>query len=71
MLRPEYLSKKLTRPIPTKDGGALHTIQEAWEYMADAGGPGTATQVHARNRGVDAISDGTLAFGHSRLQVGF
>jgi hypothetical protein len=34
MLRPKYLSQKLTPPIPTKDGGTLHTIQEAWEYMA-------------------------------------
>jgi hypothetical protein len=34
MLRPSYLSQKLTSPIPTRDGGTLHTIQEAWEYMA-------------------------------------
>jgi uncharacterized membrane protein len=30
----EYLFKKLTAPIPTKDGGTLRTIQEACEYMA-------------------------------------
>ena len=29
----EYLSEKLTSPIPTKDGGTLRTIREAWEYM--------------------------------------
>jgi hypothetical protein len=34
MLRPAYLSKKLTPPIPTKDGGTLRTIREACEYMA-------------------------------------
>ena len=34
MLRPVYLSKKLTPPIPTKDGGTLRTIQEGCEYMA-------------------------------------
>jgi hypothetical protein len=31
MLRRSYLSQKLTSPIPTKDGGTLHTIQEAWQ----------------------------------------
>ena len=31
-MRPEYLSKKLIAPIPTKDGGTLRTIQEG--YMA-------------------------------------
>jgi hypothetical protein len=34
MLRPEYLSQKLTPPIPTKDGGMLRTIQDASDYMA-------------------------------------
>jgi hypothetical protein len=28
MLR-AYLSKKLTRPLPTKDGGTLRTVAEA------------------------------------------
>jgi len=37
MLPPAYLSKKLTSPIPTKDGGTLHTILEACEYMAAIG----------------------------------
>jgi hypothetical protein len=37
MLRRAYLSKKLTSPIPTKDGGTLHTILEACEYMAAIG----------------------------------
>jgi hypothetical protein len=37
MLRPAYLSKKLTPPIPTKDGGTLRTILEACEYMAAIG----------------------------------
>ena len=37
MLRPAYLSKKLTPPIPTKDGGTLRTILEAYEYMATIG----------------------------------
>jgi hypothetical protein len=37
MLRPAYLSKKLTSPIPTKDGGTLRTILEACEYMAAIG----------------------------------
>ena len=34
MLRPEYLSKKLDQPLPTKDGGTLRTIGEARDYMA-------------------------------------
>jgi hypothetical protein len=33
-MRPEYLSKKLTSPIPTKGGGTLRTIQQGCEYMA-------------------------------------
>jgi hypothetical protein len=33
-MRPEYLSKKLTSPIPTKDGGTLRTIQQGCKYMA-------------------------------------
>jgi hypothetical protein len=34
MLRPApYLSRKLTRPIPTKDGGTLRTVREACDYM--------------------------------------
>ena len=37
MLHREYLFKKLTAPIPTKDGGTLCTIQEACKYMAAIG----------------------------------
>jgi hypothetical protein len=37
MLRPEYLSRELTSPLPTKDGGTLRTIGEACEYMAAIG----------------------------------
>jgi hypothetical protein len=37
MLRPDYLSRKLTSSIPTKDGGTLRTIGEACEYMAAIG----------------------------------
>jgi len=37
MLRPVYLSKKLTPPISMKDGGTLRTILEACEYMAAIG----------------------------------
>jgi hypothetical protein len=32
MLRPAYLSQKLDRPLPTKDGGTLRTIS-ACDYM--------------------------------------
>ena len=28
-----YLSQKLTRPLPTKDGGTLHTVLDARTYM--------------------------------------
>jgi hypothetical protein len=31
--RAPYLSRKLTRPIPTKDKGVLHTVAEARAYM--------------------------------------
>jgi hypothetical protein len=37
MLRPDYLSKNLTSPIPTKDAGTLRTIGEACEYMSAIG----------------------------------
>jgi hypothetical protein len=37
MLSSAYLSRKLTSPIPTKDGGTLRTIGEACEYMATIG----------------------------------
>jgi hypothetical protein len=37
VLPPGYLSKKLTPPTPTKDGGTLRTILEACEYMAAIG----------------------------------
>ena len=34
MLRPApYLSKKLSRPLPTKDGGVLRTVKDARIYM--------------------------------------
>jgi hypothetical protein len=33
LLRPPYLSQKLDRPLPTKDGGTLRTIGEACDYM--------------------------------------
>ena len=29
LLRPEYLSQNLDRPLPTKDGGTLRTLGEA------------------------------------------
>jgi hypothetical protein len=37
LLRPEYLSQKLDRSLPTKDGGTLHTIGQAVEYMTSLG----------------------------------
>jgi hypothetical protein len=37
LLRPEYLSQNLDRPLPTKDGGTLRTIAEAVEYMTSIG----------------------------------
>jgi hypothetical protein len=33
LLRPEYLSQKLDRPLPTKDGGTLRTVLDARTYM--------------------------------------
>ena len=33
MLRPAYLSRKLTRPLPTEDGATLRTVAEARAYM--------------------------------------
>jgi hypothetical protein len=32
-LRRAYLSQKLTRPLPTKDGGTLRTVLDARSYM--------------------------------------
>jgi hypothetical protein len=37
LLRPEYLSQNLDRPLPTKDGGTLRTIGEACGYMTGMG----------------------------------
>jgi hypothetical protein len=37
MLSSAYLSRKLTSPIPTKDGGTLRTIEEACKYIAAIG----------------------------------
>jgi len=37
LLRPEYLSQKLDRPPPTKDGGILRTIRDACDYMTGMG----------------------------------
>jgi hypothetical protein len=37
LLRPAYLSQKLDRPLPTKDGGTLRTIGEACDYMTSMG----------------------------------
>jgi hypothetical protein len=37
LLRPEYLSQKLDRPLPTKDGGTLHTLGQAVDYMTGIG----------------------------------
>jgi hypothetical protein len=37
MLRPAYLSQKLDRPPPTKDGGTLRTIGEACDDMTSMG----------------------------------
>jgi hypothetical protein len=37
LLRPEYLSQSLDRPLPTKDGGTLRTIGEACNYMTNMG----------------------------------
>jgi hypothetical protein len=41
-MRLEYLSEKLTSPIPTKDGSTLRTIQEGCEYMARLPTPNVA-----------------------------
>ena len=33
LLRPTYLSQRLDRPLPTKDGGTLRTVADARAYM--------------------------------------
>ena len=37
LLRPEYLSQNLDRPLPTKDRGTLRTIGDACDYMTAMG----------------------------------
>jgi hypothetical protein len=37
LLRPEYLSQALDRPLPTKDGGTLRTLGQAVDYMTSIG----------------------------------
>jgi hypothetical protein len=36
-LRPAYLSQRLDRPLPIKDGGTLRTIRDACDYMTSIG----------------------------------
>jgi hypothetical protein len=43
LLRPEYLSQKLDRPLPTKDGGMLRTIRDACNYMTAQSRPQTGS----------------------------
>jgi hypothetical protein len=35
LLRPEYLSQKLDRPLPTRDGGTLRTMRDACDYLTN------------------------------------
>jgi hypothetical protein len=44
LLRPEYLSQNLDRPLPTKDRGTLHTICQARDYMTGMGKKGELRQ---------------------------
>jgi hypothetical protein len=37
LLRPEYLSQELDRPLPTKDGGILRTIRDGCNYKTGIG----------------------------------
>jgi hypothetical protein len=37
LLRPTYLSQTLDRPLPTKDGGTLHMLGQAVDYMTGIG----------------------------------
>ena len=32
-MRPAYLRPKLAKELPTKDGGVLHTVEDARAYM--------------------------------------
>jgi hypothetical protein len=54
LLRPEYLSKKLDQPLPTKDGGTLRIILDARTYMLalskDLPGPQTRLDKPALRR---------------------
>ena len=47
LLRPEYLSKKLDQPLPTKDGGTLRTIRDACDYMTGMGKPSVTLAIYA------------------------
>jgi hypothetical protein len=37
LLRPEYLSQNLDRPLPIKGAATLHTIGQAVDYMTSIG----------------------------------
>jgi hypothetical protein len=37
LLRPVYLSQTLDRPLPTKDGGTLHTLGPVVDHMTSMG----------------------------------
>jgi hypothetical protein len=37
LLRPAYITQKLDRPLPTKDGGTLRTLGQAVDYMTGIG----------------------------------
>jgi hypothetical protein len=57
LLRPAYLSRKLDRPSPTKDGGTLHTIGEAVAYMTGSRDPSPLAQICARVDYVDGLQE--------------
>jgi hypothetical protein len=60
LLRPEYLSQTLDRPLPIKGAAALHTIGQAVDYMTSIGKKREllshwqrVAKIHPRERGRD------------------
>jgi len=62
MLRPAYLRTKLSKALPTKDGGTLRTIEDARAYMLKLKAAGDKGAMATRRR--IAVSGGRCRRSH-------
>jgi transposase len=62
LLRPEYLSQNLDRPLPTKDGGTLRTIGEACNHVCKAVRQGHKNDFRDAHAVAEAVQRPTTRF---------